>query len=127
MSRITKVMTFSLPPAVAQEIEEVAQQESRTKSELLREVWRVYRVYRKRRPEPEMDETLTLQIMLEAQAEQRANPMSPVELKAEFRKLSRYGAKQAKKMGINVEDEETINRLVHAARVQRRQGEKNRA
>jgi hypothetical protein len=32
---------------------------------------------------------------------------------AEFRELSRYGAQQATKLGINVEDPEVVNRIIH--------------
>jgi len=47
MGRITKVIGFSVPPALAEEIEQVAKAERRTKSELFREMFRVYQVYRK--------------------------------------------------------------------------------
>jgi metal-responsive CopG/Arc/MetJ family transcriptional regulator len=56
MSRTTKVLTFSVPPAMADEVERIAQDEDRNKSELFREMLRVYRAYRKHRPEPEMRE-----------------------------------------------------------------------
>ena len=45
MPRKTKVMSFSLPPEVAEEIEELAKKELRSKSELLREMVRVYEEY----------------------------------------------------------------------------------
>jgi adenylate kinase family enzyme len=51
--------------------------------------------------------------------------MTPGELVAEFRELSRYGAKQAKKVGIDVEDDEVINRIIHEERARWR--EKHRA
>jgi metal-responsive CopG/Arc/MetJ family transcriptional regulator len=56
MSRTTKVMGFSVPPAIVEEVEQIAQEENRTKSELFREMLRVYRSYRKHRPEPEVSE-----------------------------------------------------------------------
>lgn len=43
MGRTTKVLTFSLPPEAAEEIEEMAKKENRTRSELLREMIGVYK------------------------------------------------------------------------------------
>jgi metal-responsive CopG/Arc/MetJ family transcriptional regulator len=42
MGRATKLVTISLPPKLLKEAEQVAQEEHRTKSELLREALRVY-------------------------------------------------------------------------------------
>jgi hypothetical protein len=50
-----------------------------------------------------------MQVIREAQEEQKQNPMTPEELVAEFRELSRYGSQQAKKL-INEEDIDTILR-----------------
>ena len=40
--RTTDIMTISLPPAMAKQMEKVQKQEHRTRSELLREAWRQY-------------------------------------------------------------------------------------
>ena len=50
MSRITKTMTISLPPQIYKEIEEMAKLEQKTKSELFRDMIRVYEdfLYEKR-------------------------------------------------------------------------------
>ncbi len=45
MARKTKIMSFSLSPEMAEEIEQLAKQERRSKSELLREMVRVYEEY----------------------------------------------------------------------------------
>ena len=42
MARESKILTFSIPPEMLKELEEVAKAESRTKSELLREALREY-------------------------------------------------------------------------------------
>lgn len=42
MGRTTKTITFSLPPDMADRVEEIMRQEGRTKSELLREALRRY-------------------------------------------------------------------------------------
>jgi nicotinamide mononucleotide adenylyltransferase len=57
----------------------------------------VYRSYRKRHPEPEINDEWVMQVIREAQKEQRQNPMTPGQLVAEFRELARYRAKQAEK------------------------------
>jgi adenylate kinase family enzyme len=92
----------------------------------LREMFRVYRSYRKRHPEPEIDDEWVMQVIQEAQEEERRNPMTTEELVAEFEELARYGAEQAKKVGIDVEDDEVINRLVHEERARWREKQKNR-
>ena len=40
--RTTKVMTLSLPPDMAKEVEDIVKEENRTKSELFREALRKY-------------------------------------------------------------------------------------
>lgn len=44
--RSTKVVTFSLPPEEAAEFDVIAQEEGRNKSEMFREMLRVYRIWR---------------------------------------------------------------------------------
>jgi hypothetical protein len=105
-----KHVGFTLPSPMEEEFDRIAAEEHRTKSELFREMFRVYRSYRKRRPEPEIDDEWVMQVIREAQKEQKQNPMTPEELVAEFRELSRYGSQQAKKVGINEEDIDTILR-----------------
>jgi hypothetical protein len=48
MGRLTKVLAFSVPPAIARQIEETAKEERKTKSELLRSMWEAYLVTRER-------------------------------------------------------------------------------
>lgn len=72
---------MSVPPEAADEFEELAGVEGRNKSELFREMLRVYRVYR---------ETGT------------------------FESLQRYGAAQARRLGIR--DERDVDRLIAEAR-----------
>ncbi len=116
MTRTTKVIGFSVPPAIVQELEEIAQEERRTKSQLLQEMLRVYQAYRKQRPESEIDEAWVMRLIAETQEEERQNPLSRQAFLAESKRLARYGAAQAKKLGIDVEDNEMINRMVHEAR-----------
>jgi metal-responsive CopG/Arc/MetJ family transcriptional regulator len=66
MSRTTKVLAISVPPAMADEFEQLAREEQSTKSELFRVMLRVYRSYRKHCPEPEISENLAKKVAQEA-------------------------------------------------------------
>jgi len=114
-SRTTRVLGFSVPPAMAKEVETLAKAENRTRSELFREMVRVYRRYCQQR---DRDETRwVMNLIEEAKAEQLKNPMTVSELVAENDRLVRYGARQARKLGIKPED---IDRIVHEHRQSRK-------
>jgi metal-responsive CopG/Arc/MetJ family transcriptional regulator len=59
MSRTTKILGFSVPPSMVEEVEQIAQEERRTKSELFREMLRVYQAYRQHRSKPEVTDPRT--------------------------------------------------------------------
>jgi hypothetical protein len=122
-----KHVGFTVPPPMEEELEQMAKEEHRTKSELFREMVRVYRSYRKRHPEPEIDQEWVMQVLREAEEEEKRNPMTDEEFLREFRELAQYGAGQAKKMGIDVEDDEVVNRIVHEERARWREIQKNRS
>jgi hypothetical protein len=105
-----KHIGFTVPPPMEEELEQMAREEHRTKSELFRKMVRVYRSYRKRHPEPEIDDEWVMQVIREAQEEQERNPMTPDELVAEFKELAREGGERAKQLGITEEDIDTIIR-----------------
>ena len=50
--------------------------------------------------------------------EAKADPWTPKQLKAEFKNLARYGARRAKKLGI--ESDEDIVRIIHEFRAENR-------
>jgi len=111
MSRTTRILAFSVPPTVAKEIETLAKRERRTKSELFREMVRVYERYRAQR---ELDEERWVEnLIAEVKAEQSEHPMSVKEMLKESDRIARYGERQAKKLGIKPKD---ISRLVHEYR-----------
>jgi metal-responsive CopG/Arc/MetJ family transcriptional regulator len=62
-----KHMGFTIPPPIADEFERIARKEQRTKSELVREMFRIYRSYRKKHPEPEINDEWVMQVIREAQ------------------------------------------------------------
>ena len=114
MSRTTRIMGFSVPPAVVKEVETLARQERRTKSELFREMVRVYRRYRNQR---ERDETRWIAgVIEEAKAEQAKNPMSTEDVLKRSARLSRSGVRQAGKLGITPKD---IDQIVHDYRARK--------
>lgn len=49
MARKSKIVGFTMPPQMAEEFDALCDEESRTKSELFREMFRVYKVYRQTR------------------------------------------------------------------------------
>src|SRR5258708_32910865 len=115
MSRTTQILAFSVPPAVAREIEILAKQERRTKSDLFREMVRVYERYRAQR---ELDEKRWVEkLIVEVTAEQAKHPMSVEEMHKESDRIARYGERQAKKLGIKPKD---VNRLAHEYRHSRK-------
>jgi metal-responsive CopG/Arc/MetJ family transcriptional regulator len=63
---------FSVPSTVVREVETLAKQERRTKSELFREMVRVYRRYREQRDRD--DDRWIMNLIEEAKAEQAKNP-----------------------------------------------------
>jgi metal-responsive CopG/Arc/MetJ family transcriptional regulator len=117
MGRTTKILGFSVPPAVVREVETLAKAERRTKSELFREMVRVYRRFRLQRDRDE--ERWINSIIAQARAEEAADPMGDKELLAEDLRLAKYGQQQAKKLGIKT-DMRSINRIVHERRKARR-------
>ena len=107
-------MGFSVPPTVVKEVETLAKQERRTKSELFREMVRVYRRYRDQRDRDE--DRWIMGIIEEAKAEQQKNPMSTGDMLKESDRLTRYGARQAKKAGIKPKN---IERVIHDYRTRK--------
>src|SRR5689334_4518784 len=108
MSRITETLGFSVPPSVVKQVATMAKQEGRTKSELVREMVRVYRRYRAQRDRD--DERWISNLIEEANAEQTASPMSIEQMLQESQRLARYGQKQAKRLGIKAKD---VSRIIH--------------
>jgi hypothetical protein len=96
---------------VVREVESLAKQECRTKSELFKEMLRVYSRYRAQRDRD--DDRWIDDLIEEAKAEQVRSPMGVEALLQESDRLPSYGAQQAKRLGIKLRD---VNRIVHAHR-----------
>ncbi len=72
------------------------------------------RVYRRYRLQRDRDGERWVQALIdETKAEEARKPMGQVDLIKESERLARYGAQQAKKLGIKPKG---TNRLVHAVR-----------
>jgi hypothetical protein len=121
MSRISKNIGVTVPPAMAEEFEQLAREEQSNKSELFRRMFRFYQASRKARNQQGDDfDAWVERAIFEAVEEKKTAPMSAEEIRALDEKLIRYGAGRAEAMGIDVEDEEEINRLVYAERQKQR-------
>src|SRR5438105_363825 len=108
-------MGFSVPPTVVREVERLAKVERRTKSELFREMVRVYQRYREQRDRD--DARWIMNLIEEAKSQQDRNPMSADEMLAEDDRLARFGAAQARKLGLKPKD---VNRIIHEHRQSRK-------
>ncbi len=116
-----KHVGFTVPPPMEEELEQMAKEEHRTKSEMFREMVRFYRTYRKRfeRVEDERFERMIDKIIAEAikAQEEGRSLMTEKEAERAERGLFRYGAEQAKKMGIKLED---VDRIIREHREKRK-------
>ena len=115
MGRATKVVGFSVPPAVAEEVAQIAKEEHRTKSELFQEMLRVYQRFRHHRDRDE--ERWVQELIQEAQDEHACHPMTVKEMLHEDAELAHYGADQARHLGITPQD---IPRIITASRKRHR-------
>jgi metal-responsive CopG/Arc/MetJ family transcriptional regulator len=115
MGRTTKVVGFSVPPALATELERIALEEHRTKSELFREMLRIYQKYRQQR-ERESDDWIAA-LIRDAQDEQARHPMTVEDMVREDTELAAYGAAQTAKLGHKYHE---VDRLIHDFRARQR-------
>lgn len=112
VTRRYKIIGFSVPPAIADEIEDIARRENRTKSELFREMFRVWEERKQTEREREFEYRLT-KALVEAEDEKKRSPRPEDQLLAESLELARYGQQQAEKLGIT---ENKIDRIVYEER-----------
>ena len=106
MPRTAKGIGFSVPPELAEAFEAIAKRERRTKSELFREMFRLYQRYQAR--QSEADDAWVMQMILEAKEES----MTEADLLREGEALARYGAKRAQALGYAALDKDDIERII---------------
>jgi hypothetical protein len=119
MARTTKMIGFSVPPSIAEEVDLVANEERRTKSELFREMFRIYQTYRHelRQAEEEQFQHMIDEAIAEGQREKENPTMRQEEIDKREGELLRYGESQAKKLGIAEKD---VDRIVYGRRKQKK-------
>jgi hypothetical protein len=116
MSRTSQILAFSVPPAVAKQVQSLAKKEQRTKSELFREMVRVYERDRTRRG-LEDEHRWASELFARALAEESVSPMTEEQMQALDKELARYGEQQTKKLGIKPKDlDRYIIRKIHERR-----------
>ena len=111
MGKTAKVITFSVPPVLEQEVKQLAKAQGRTQSELFREVWQVFKRYRQQQ-EHEEDRWI-MNLIQEAKEEQETNPITQGELSKEDQKLRQ----RLQQPGLT---EQEISQEIEAYRAQRR-------
>jgi len=118
MPRTTKMIGFSVPPSIAEELKQVAIEERRTKSELFREMFRLYQTYRHQlhQAEEERFQHMIDEAIAEGQSEKENPTMTDAEMDKRQQELLRYGEQQAKRLGIAEKD---VDRIVYARRKQK--------
>ena len=110
---------FSVPPALARRVEKLARQERRTPAALLREMLRLYERHKQEQEEEPYTEEWALRLMQEAQEEEWLHPMTEEEEERDEAELQRYGAAQAKKLGIK--SDKDIERIIQEHRQEKRE------
>lgn len=120
MSRISKNIGVTVPPAMADEFEQLAREEQSTKSEMFRRMLRFYQSYRNPiKQRTDNTERWVERLILEAREEERRNPMTAEEFAAETERLMDYGAERSRALGIRSEEE--LNEILYAERETSRQ------
>ena len=119
MARTTKILGFSVPSSMVDEVEQIAREERRTKSELFRRMFGVYKTYRKQLEQAEEERfQRMIDEAIEEGLREKENPtMSEEEYDTLEEELLRYGERQAKKMGITRED---VDRIIREERDKRK-------
>jgi hypothetical protein len=122
MARTSQNIAFTVPPVMAKEFEQLAQEEQSTKSELFRRIFRFYQSSRRSKKQTSSSETdfdaWVENIIFDAVEEKKSNPMSVEETFETDEKLLRYGAERAQALGITTEEQ--INDIVYEERQKHR-------
>lgn len=106
MSRVSKNLGFTVPPAMVDEFERVAREERSTKSELFRRMFRFYQSYRTPlKARSDTPDAWVERLILEAQAEERRTPLSAEAFAAEIEGAQHYGAERVQALGLATEEQ----------------------
>jgi Arc/MetJ-type ribon-helix-helix transcriptional regulator len=105
IARKYKTIGFSVPPMIATRIEEVVKERQFTRSELFREMFRVWE--KKEREERDSDEQI-LKLFAEVKEEKEKKPISKEEMLEGLKEVSRALRKRARERGLIVTEEGEI-------------------
>lgn len=108
MARQYKTLGFSVPPTMAARIDEIARERQFTRSELFREMFRLWEQRdRQTRLDPDSDEAI-LKLFAEEQEKERRNPTPLAESLRSFEEIRRNLQSRAKALGIEVTEDGEI-------------------
>jgi hypothetical protein len=99
--KVTKVVGFSVPPSLYSELVFIAKEEQKTKSELFRDMFYIYKRFRN--TQRIQEEHLIRELIAEGKREKKAFTKEQEE--AEYQELLSYGTAQAKKSGLTSEED----------------------
>ncbi len=105
MARTYKTVGFSIPPAIAERIERTAKARNMTRSELFREMFRVWE--KDALLDPDSDEAI-LKLAAEEKEKERLNPTTVEERLREFEEIRRNLLERAQSLGIIVTEDGEI-------------------
>lgn len=108
VARKYKTIGFSVPPMIAERIDEVVRERQLTRSELFREMFRVWE--KQERLDPDSDEAI-LKLAAKEKEKERKNPTPLEERLRSFEEIRKDLQERAKLLGIEVtEDGEIIEK-----------------
>lgn len=111
VARTYKTMGFSIPPAIAERIEQTAKARNMTRSELFREMFRVWE--KEARLDPDSDEAI-LKLAAEEKEKERLNPTSVEDDMRFFTALREDLQQRARERGLTVTED---GEIIETARV----------
>ena len=117
MRKNTKIIGFSVPVSVAEDVDAIAQRERRTKSEVFQAMLRLYKTESAKRGD-DFDEWVN-GIIVESLEEKQQSPMTAEQAITAFRSQAKTGQNKGAAQG-RVRTEEDINRIVHEERKARK-------
>lgn len=108
MARKYKTIGFSVPPMIAERIDEVVRERQFTRSELFREMFRAWeKADQQARPDPDSDAAI-MKLFAEVQEEEKRNPTPKKKLLQEFQEMSKLLQKRAKERGLVITEDGEI-------------------
>lgn len=105
VARTYKTIGFSIPPQIVERIERTVRERNMTKSELFREMFRVWE--KGERLDSDSDEAI-LRLAAEEKEKERLNPTTVEERLREFEEIRRNLLERAQSLGISVTEDGEI-------------------